>query len=101
MLDASHNRGFDLESSYDDFFNYGIYRLRNFILGDNPNLTILDLGENQIENLDFPFLPNLMMLSLRENNFQRRFVEVREKQSLIMRSPKLIFLDYHVSDIEE
>ncbi|WNE40613.1 MAG: hypothetical protein mread185_000070 [Mycoplasmataceae bacterium] len=70
--------------------------LRELTLGDNPNLIILDADLNGIKNLDFPHLPQLAMLSLRNNSWKRGV-----KTSLILRSPNLFFLDYHKSDVKE
>jgi hypothetical protein len=106
MLDASHNfnyeetkpENFDPEKdNFDDFFREKTFRLINIYLGNNPNLFVCDLGENEIENLDFPPLPNLLMLSLRENNRKN----LANPQTLKITSPKLIFLDYHRSNIKQ
>lgn len=100
FLDASHNLKFeyyvpDYNDDFDDFFGF-----EEILLGDNPDLENLDLGENQIEKLDFPWLPKLSDLSLRQNKKSIGKL-TPQKKTLILRSPKLAFLDYHDSNIEK
>jgi Leucine-rich repeat (LRR) protein len=91
---------FDPEKdNFDDFFSDNNFGLVNILLGNNPNLAILDLAENQIENLDLPFLPSLFMLSLRENH-PKFSSGLRGQQILTLRSPQLAFLDYHGSSVK-
>jgi hypothetical protein len=69
----------------------------NIKLGNNPKLDRLDLAENDIGKLNFPPLPSLTELSLRENlySFGLRKGWEQPTETVIIRSPKLKFLDYN------
>jgi hypothetical protein len=86
----------------------------NITMGNNPNLIILDLAENNLLDLNFPYLPSLRMLSLRENflgfsifpvdssmEFLLDMKTSKPSEILYLNSPKLSFLDYTHSDIKE
>jgi hypothetical protein len=70
---------------------------------NNQKLTILDADVNFIEDLKFPPLPELAAISLRQN-VSAKIGKIKKKdknKSLVLRSPKLIFLDYHRSNIKQ